>query len=101
MFAIPVERVETADSKLKKLQPTVVLTVENVRRILEVWPMVVESVLKDSMPILENMPIPVLKELTASWVTEKLLPMVVDSVDCPRTIVLPRLLRVNTIDDIS
>ena len=92
---------ETAYSKLKKLQPTVVLIVENVKRILEVWPIVVESVLKDSMPILENVPSPVLKELIASCATEKLLPIVVDRVDCPRTMVLPRLLSVNTIDDIS
>jgi len=68
-------------------------SVDIIKRIFEVFPMVVDSVLKDVILMLESVPSPVLTELIASCATDKLLPDTVDIVDNPSPIVLPKLLR--------
>lgn len=68
---------------MEKLDPVVVLRVEKVVKKLEVFPIVVESVLKAVREILDNSPRDVLTLLTACWVIEKLLQVMVEKEENP------------------
>ena len=68
------------------------LRVENVVRKLEVFPIVVESVLNAMREVLESVPTDVLTLLTASWRMEKLLHVIVEKDERPALKSVPTVL---------
>jgi len=87
-----VERVETANCRIEKLEDVAVLRVEKVSKKLDVCPMVVDNVLKEERERLERSPTLVLTELTATCVIEKLLQTIVENEERPSWSAVPTLL---------
>jgi hypothetical protein len=78
--------------RVDRLEAEVVLSVENVTRKLEVFPIVVDRVLNASREVLERVPRDVLTVLVACWSTEKLLHVIVEKDERPSLKSVPTVL---------